>query len=74
MKKELVFLSAVAGIVGGLSAATWSAKSPDGLNEIRLDTEPALRVTVLRRGQQLHKAGQRPGGDLGHDRIPHVFL
>ncbi len=50
MKTTLVFLSAV-GIVGGLSAATWSAKSPDGLNEIRLDTEPALRVTVLRRGQ-----------------------
>ena len=51
MKRMLAFLSAAAGIVGGLSAATWSAKSPDGLNEIRLDTEPALRVTVLRRGQ-----------------------
>ena len=51
MKKAFVFLSAAAGIAGGLSAATWSAKSPDGLNEIRLDTEPALRVTVLRRGQ-----------------------
>jgi len=51
MKKTFVFLSAAAGIAGGLSAATWSAKSPDGLNEISLDTEPALRVTVLRRGQ-----------------------
>ncbi|MBR1587406.1 MAG: glycoside hydrolase family 97 catalytic domain-containing protein [Kiritimatiellae bacterium] len=51
MKKAFVFLSAAAGIVGGLSAASWSAKSPDGLNEIRLDTDPALRVTVLRRGQ-----------------------
>ncbi len=51
MKRMLTFLSAAAGIVGGLSAATYSAKSPDGLNEIRLDTEPALRVTVLRRGQ-----------------------
>ena len=50
MKRMLTFLSAAAGIVGGISAATWSAKSPDGLNEIRLDTEPALRVTVLRRG------------------------
>ena len=51
MKQALVFLSAAAGIVGGISAATYSAKSPDGLNEILLDTEPSLRVTVLRRGQ-----------------------
>ena len=51
MKRMLTFLSAAAGIAGGISAATWSAKSPDGLNEISLDTEPALRVTVLRRGQ-----------------------
>ena len=49
MKKILVILSA--GVAGGLWAATYSAKSPDGLNEIKLDTEPALRVTVLRRGK-----------------------
>ena len=51
MKKTFAFLSAAAGIVGGVSAATWSAKSPDGLNEILLDTEPALHVVVMRRGQ-----------------------
>ena len=49
MKKLLVLLAA--GLAGGLSAATYSAKSPDGLNEISLDTEPTLRVTVFRRGQ-----------------------
>ena len=49
MKRVLFILAA--GLAGGLSAATYSAKSPDGQNEIRLDTEPALRVTILRRGQ-----------------------
>ena len=49
MKKLLILLAV--GLAGGLSAATYSAKSPDGQNEIRLDTEPALRVTILRRGQ-----------------------
>ena len=48
--KRVLFILAV-GLAGGISAATYSAKSPDGQNEIRLDTEPALRVTILRRGQ-----------------------
>ncbi|MBQ8113907.1 MAG: glycoside hydrolase family 97 catalytic domain-containing protein [Kiritimatiellae bacterium] len=47
--KRVLFILAV-GLAGGLWAATYSAKSPDGLNEIRLDTEPALRVTIFRCG------------------------
>ncbi|MBO7688383.1 MAG: glycoside hydrolase family 97 N-terminal domain-containing protein, partial [Kiritimatiellae bacterium] len=49
MKRVLFILAA--GMAGGVMAATYSAKSPDGQNEICLDTEPALRVTILRHGQ-----------------------
>ena len=48
--KRTLFLAVAVGLAGGLSAATYSAKSPDGQNEIRLDTEPALRVTIFRCG------------------------
>ena len=47
-----MFLAAVAAVAvtGGAVARTISVKSPDGLNEIRLDTEPTLSYSVLRAG------------------------
>ena len=47
-----MFIAAVAvvAVTGGAVARTISVKSPDGLNEIRLDTEPTLSYSVLRAG------------------------
>ena len=47
-----MFIAAVAAVAvtGGAVARTISVKSPDGLNEIRLDTEPTLSYSVLRAG------------------------
>ena len=47
-----MFFAAVAAVAvtGGAVARTISVKSPDGLNEIRLDTEPTLSYSVLRAG------------------------
>lgn len=47
-----MFIAAVAAVAvtGGAVARTVSVKSPDGLNEIRLDTEPTLSYSVLRAG------------------------
>ena len=41
-----------AGLVFCVAAQTVSVKSPDGKNEIRLDTEPVLSYSVYRLGEQ----------------------
>ncbi len=48
MKKLLISLSGL--LAFGAAAETVSVKSPDGLNEIRLETEPVLTYSVLRAG------------------------
>ena len=48
MKKLLLSLSGL--LAFGAAAETVSVKSPDGLNEIRLETEPVLTYSVLRAG------------------------
>ena len=50
MRNMFIAAVAVVAVTGGAVARTISVKSPDGLNEIRLDTEPTLSYSVLRAG------------------------
>ena len=50
MKKSILFAAVAAGFAS-VFAETIVEKSPDGKNEIRLDTEPVLQFSVWRNGQ-----------------------
>ena len=50
MKKSVLFAAVAASCVS-VFAVTIVEKSPDGKNEIRLDTEPVLRYSVWRNGK-----------------------
>ncbi len=49
--KKLLLLSSAFAFAMSVFAETYSVKSPDGLNEIKLITEPVLSYSVLRAGK-----------------------